>query len=582
MLKRRLNILVVLGCLVAGCGTALATTAVMPRDDEMVVESRAIVTGRVTGISTAADPSTELVYTYVRVSVNTVLKGEIAEQEIVLKELGGETSERGTLIFGAPRFEAGKDVLLYLNTWPDGSLRVHQGFLGKFDVNRDAATGRLFVERQVDARDVIVIAGSGNSGTNRSELGTYTRMVASLLETNRKQVRQFQQRYFSNAPMHAQPAEYSAPKQGSQITPLWAYLNPSAPSRWFEPDSNQSVVFYVNPTGAPAIAQLQDDMQAAMNAWSQSGGSIRVSYGGTTSSCGVQVADGINTISFNNCDNYFPASQGCSGVLAVSGIIRYLPGTTKMIGGVRYAKAIEANMSFNPNALCNFTNRAQLQEVATHEMGHALGLGHSVDQSSTMYAYVHFDNRAGALMNDDLKGITTIYPGSSGGQLSIVTSSLPAAEPDKDYSVSFAATGGAGGYHWSVISGQMPAGIQMAISGFVFGKTNAGGNFDFSVQVTDQSGNTSQSRLTLVVTGPSPALAPSIATAEFRKKKVFLTGTNFQTNATVYVDGEALWVNYADATNLITQKRKQQPGVHYVYVVNPDGKPSNTFQFFVE
>lgn len=582
MHKRRLLVLSLVSCLLgAVCGeAAFATTAMIPRDDEMVVESRAIVTARVMGLSTSVDANTDLVYTYIRLDVKSVLKGQIAERQIVLKELGGETRDRGTLIFGMPKFEAGRDVLLYLNTWPDGALRVHQGFLGKFNITRDPSTGREVVERQLEGEGVEIMAGSGSNETNRSELEAYTRMIGGVMDRSRKQMLKFEHRYYSNVPLLAQPAEFRSKESSGEMTPLWVLLNPTTPARWFEPDSNQPVVFYVNPAGAPGFAQLQDDMQAAMDAWSRAGGSLRVTYGGTTGGCGVQVADGLNTISFNNCDNYFSASQSCAGILAVSGIIRYMPNQTKTIGSTRYAKAIESNMSFNPYGLCNFSNRCQLQEIATHEMGHALGLGHSTESIATMAPYVHFDNRCASLMADDLQGITAIYPGgSSGAQLSITTASLPAASPDHDYTANLQANGGTGGYHWNLASGQMPAGLQLAMSGFLYGKTNASGTFQFVAQVQDSSGNTSQSSLTLVV--KQPGLPPTITDAWYKKKKVFLDGRDFEDAATVYVDGEAL-TSWLSETTLITQKRKQKPGWHQVYVVNPTGKQSATFQFFIE
>ncbi|MEK6320347.1 MAG: matrixin family metalloprotease [Acidobacteriota bacterium] len=576
--KGRFFTLPLLGSLlVVACSEALATTAIIPRDEEMVVESRAIVTGKVTGLSTGVDANTDLVYTYVQLEVTAVLKGEIAEREIVLKELGGETPEHGTRIYGMPGFERGQEVLLYLDTWPSGALRVHQGFLGKFNITRDWSTGRTYVERQMGDANVVIIAGYG---TNRSELDAYTQMVARLMDANRKRMRAFEQRYYSSVPMLAQPAEFDPSRTDSRITPQWVLLSPGSPARWFEPDSNQPVVFYVNPTGAPGFAQLQEDMQAAMDAWSKAGSSIRVTYGGTTGGCGVQLADGVNTISFNNCDNYFAASQSCSGLLAVSGIVRYFPTQTKNVLGVTYGKAVEANMSFNPYALCNFTNRFQLQEVATHEMGHALGLGHSADTTATMAGYVHFDNRAASLMVDDVQGIKSIYPGgSASAQLSIVTSDLPAASVDRGYTVNLESSGGTGGNHWSLIGGQMPPGIQFTMSGVLFGKTGVSGSFNLIVQVQDWSGNTSQGSFTLAVR--PPGLAPVIADATYRKKKVFLSGTDFQPDAVVYVDGDALSTTL-DGTTLKTQKRKLPVGVHHVYVVNPDGKQSNTSQLVVQ
>jgi hypothetical protein len=580
MLKRRLNILSLVGCLIGLAFTeaVFATTAIIPRDDEMVVESRAIVSGRVLDVSTSVDADTDLVYTYIRIQVATVLKGNITERQIVLKELGGETRERGTMIFGMPRFEAGQDVLLYLNTWRDGNLRVHQGFLGKFNINRDSSTGRLFVERQLEGENVSIMASSANNGVNRSELDAYTSMVGSLMEANRAKMLSFEQSHYSDVPLLAQPADYSAKEYSGQMTPMWALLNPASPSRWFEADSNQPVVFYVNPTGAPGFLSMQEDMQAAVSAWSV--GSIRVSYGGQTGGCGVQVADGLNTISFNNCDNYFPVSQSCSGLLGVSGIIRYLPGTTITVGGTRYGKAIEANMALNPYALCNFTNRCQLQEVLAHEMGHALGLGHSSDTNATMAPYIHFDNRCASLTPDDVQGIKTIYPGGSGvGQLRIMTSDLPAVTMEREYSTNLQASGGTGGYNWRMVSGQMPFGVQFGTSGMLFGKTNATGNYSFVAEVRDSSGNISQSSLMLVV--KQPGLAPLITDGYYKKKKVFLTGANFEDGAMVYVDGLGLTASL-DGSTLKTQKKKQKLGVHYVYVVNPDGKQSATFQFVVE
>lgn len=81
--------------------------------------------------------------------------------------------------------------------------------------------------------------------------------------------------------------------------------------------------------------------------------------------------------------------------------------------------------------------------------------------------------------------------------------------------------------------------------------------------------------------GGKTGLAPAITRAEYKKKKVFVSGNGFRADALVFVDGEGLTAAL-DGTMLITEKRKQKFGVHQAYVVNADGSRSNTFQFVVQ
>lgn len=53
--------------------------------------------------------------------------------------------------------------------------------------------------------------------------------------------------------------------------------------------------------------------------------------------------------------------------------------------------------------------------TAVHEIGHALGLDHSSDQSAVMYFMLNSQNEAGVLRADDILGAQTLYGAAAGG-----------------------------------------------------------------------------------------------------------------------------------------------------------------------
>jgi ribosomal protein S16 len=494
------SFLFILALLLAAANSALATTAIVPADDTMIVEARAIVRGKVTWVETALD-SNNRIFTYVTLKVQEVLKGQISERKIVIKEPGGEVGSRGTLVFGTPRFVRGDRVLLYLDTWDDGSLRVHQMFLGRFSVAQDTRSGKMIVTRDIPDPGVSVIGQSpGGPITNRSELANYTEMVRTRLAANWERSRDFEAEVYGKTPIIARPVEYRPSTDGNDVSPQFHLWNP--PIRWFQADSGQPVVFKTNPDGAPN-AQTVGDAVAAMNAWSTVPGcSLSVADGGTTAGCGLFVVDGENTISFNNCDGYFHGTSSCSsGILAVASIASYDPSQIRVVNGVSFYKALESNISFNPFAACYFGDHCNVREITTHEMGHALGLHHSwdssfggtptpIEQQATMYWVAHFDGRCASLRTDDINGITFIYPasGGGGGPLSILTSALANGTVGTSYSQTLSATGGTLPYTWSLVAGQgtLPDGLNLN-GAVISGTPNAQGTYNFRVRVTDSA-----------------------------------------------------------------------------------------------
>lgn len=485
-------------------GVVRASTVVIPSDEEMIIGARAIVRGTVISSVSGYDEKHRAIFTYTTLQVDQVLKGAIVASTIVIKEPGGIAGGRGAKLFGIPQFTSGEEVLLYLDSWPDGSLRVYHWFLGKFLISRHPATGRPQLAREEAERGVSVLGRSRQGeSTDRADLAVYLERLSSRVIELAGQSAAHEEKYYDGRAPRALPEEIGRIER-SRITPQFTLINPYQPQRWFEADEGRPVVFKLNPTGMPN-ERIRQDILEAMRIWSSvAGSSIRLADGGATPTCGLMSMDGENTISFNNCDQYSPfsppAGTSCAGVLAAAGIVDFDTTQRKMLNGINFYRALEGNVSFNPHAACYFSDSCNVREIAAHEFGHALGLGHSLDSDASMSPYAHFDGRCGSLRADDEAGIRFLYPpGAIVPTPVVVTSSLPPAETDLFYEYLLAASGGVPPYRWRVVSGSLPTGITMGADGLLRGIPQQTGNFTMTVEVTDSTGQGAQREIVLTV-----------------------------------------------------------------------------------
>ena len=83
--------------------------------------------------------------------------------------------------------------------------------------------------------------------------------------------------------------------------------------------------------------------------------------------------------------------------------------------------------------------------------------------------------------------------------LNITTSSLPGGTVGASYSQGLSATGGTGGYTWSVSTGGLPTGLSLSATGTISGTPTAPGTASFTVKVTDSADTSTTKPLSIAV-----------------------------------------------------------------------------------
>jgi hypothetical protein len=214
---------------------------------------------------------------------------------------------------------------------------------------------------------------------------------------------------------------------GLEHRPVASFTLMDSPSgRWHQPDLGQPVVYDVAAAGDPTLGPdaTFGALDAAFAAWTNVEGATIVLQRGGNADPAPLICDGKSQILFGDPFDEMPRPQACSGVLAVGGYCTLGQGAveTDLVNGVRFRRIAEGNITFNSGfGSCSFWNATNLAEVATHEIGHTIGIGHSSERDdepmpalkdATMYYRAHFDGRGGSVRPDDVAAVRFIYPGA--------------------------------------------------------------------------------------------------------------------------------------------------------------------------
>lgn len=219
----------------------------------------------------------------------------------MIKEPGGQVGDRARIVYGTPQFAAGERVLLYLASYPDGSLCVSFMCLGKLSITTDPETSQPLVVRMASDEDVTVLPQSSQTSstdtTSYMALSAYTEMVRNKVAANWVKSQEIEALYYRDTPIRSTPQGYHPAEAGKDMKPQFSLIRSGygVHIRWFRFDFGRTLGLYYNPQFAPD-SDPQGAIAAAMNSWSSACNRVRLSIAGTTGDCGL---DATNVISFN-------------------------------------------------------------------------------------------------------------------------------------------------------------------------------------------------------------------------------------------------------------------------------------------
>ncbi|MGE0825456.1 MAG: matrixin family metalloprotease [Candidatus Binatia bacterium] len=389
---------------------ASASFVIPVSEVDLTQQAKAIITGTVQNIASYWDDETGNIMTHITVSPDEVLKGQLGEGDIIIKQWGGSLGSRHMWIEGSPQFTTGEKVLLFLDQNPDGSAGVLQLYQGKFSLFTDTDTGKEFAHRGETPIGVHVLA----------ENKTAAEWATSTADG-----------FYEVAALKGRIAETLITLPfARQLTPATAFVTPIIPQtattqpldsfvligpipiRWFEPDSGVPVTMSLNPTDILPGAEEQVDR--AFQVWNSVRSSAFRFQRGNNTDVGGFSADGVNSITFNDPQGQLPDPVQCSGVLAAT-VHTVVSDESRTLHEQAFFRIVEADLVFaNGWENCTaFRSQTNIAEIATHELGHVLGLGHTPNPDATMFFLAHFDGRGATLHPDDEAGVAFLYPAAS-------------------------------------------------------------------------------------------------------------------------------------------------------------------------
>jgi hypothetical protein len=121
-------------------GLGRATTAFPVTVEGLTRVSDTVVRGKVLSRESRWSGDRKLIFTFVRLQILEVWSGS-APAEVTIRVPGGVAGDYGQMVDGAPSFEVGEEVVVFLQTGPN--VQVSGLAQGKFQVDKGQAKSNL-------------------------------------------------------------------------------------------------------------------------------------------------------------------------------------------------------------------------------------------------------------------------------------------------------------------------------------------------------------------------------------------------------------------------------------------------------
>lgn len=393
-------------CAALTCLLAIPTSAATLRartDAQEIAAADRIVRGRVESVRAERRAGTGVIETVARVRVIDDYTGG-TDRVIEIRELGGTVGDTTLRVPGAAQFIVGDDIVALVEQ-AGGAWRPSAMSRSVYGVRQTLAGPELV--RQVTEEPA--------AGPSRRALGAFEAAVRAV--RGRGAVRL------------AAPDDVQAAANVEAATPTVAAFTLLGNMRWHEADTGQTVLWYRNTLAPSPLTSGNSDAEIAqaLAGWTNpASASISLAYGGTRlasgaslMACDVPPVPGGGLITYEDPEDDITTS----GVIAIGGAC--MSGVTRIVSGTTFSKITYGFVIFTTKAeMPQLAQSLFLARVTEHEVGHAIGLGHTQTDgtvtsanSNIMYPSCCQSNTPvpPAIGVDDLAALEFVYPSTSGG-----------------------------------------------------------------------------------------------------------------------------------------------------------------------